>query len=118
MAQGVLKTEYLDGSDLSFHEEIHARTLGLFTRCKPLPKGGFLFPAFTVFPRALLCELNPCYLAFGSEGRGQAAWIALHTWHVKQCCQRQVGHHEQASLQASKGSAQMPTGQEKHLAGD
>lgn len=67
-AQGLLKTGYLDGSDLSFHEEIHARTIGLFTRCNLLPKAIFLFPAFTVFPRALLpVNWTPVTLLLGRK---------------------------------------------------
>ena len=84
-ALSVLKTRYtwIDGSDLRFHKQIHAKTtLGLFTKYNffPLLKTGFLFVASTEFPGALLCKLSSWFLASGSGGRHHTAWIALHSW--------------------------------------
>ena len=77
---------WIDGSDLRFHKQIHAKTtLGLFTKYNffPLLKTGFLFVASTEFPGALLCKLSSWFLASGSGGRHHTAWIALHSWPYK-----------------------------------
>ena len=84
MALSMLKTWYtwIDGSDLRFHKQIHAKTtLGLFSKYNPpLLKTGLLFVTSSDLPRALLCKLRSWFLAPGSEDRQHADWITLHSW--------------------------------------